>query len=172
MKINHTTELESIAGKIADLNNELRVNTFFWLLFVCDAVERYLTTQMQESTTSRTGFNILNIMVSHGGTMRPSDISLLVFRSKHTITRAIDALEKAGLVEREPLGEDRRVRKVTITRKGLDLISRTLPSMRQVSDIATSCLDKQHVVQLNGILKRIGKDLLRRMGVHPQDNRE
>jgi len=45
-------------------------------------------------------------------------ISKLLFRGKSNLTTLIDRMERAGLVQRVPLEQDRRVSNITITLKG------------------------------------------------------
>ena len=160
---NTEKSVQTLADKIETTNSEMRVQTFLWLLFTTDVVTRYLDTHLSKYEVSRTGFHVLNTLVTHAGTMKPTEISKIVFRTKHTITRTVDELEKRGLVERKTIGEDRRTRQVSITSKGLDLVRAALPDLRQVSRAATSSLGKEQTSQLNNILKQLSKDLLTQM---------
>jgi DNA-binding MarR family transcriptional regulator len=65
--------------------------------------------------------------------MTPTEIAKRVFRSKHAVTRAIDVLEKDGLVRRGTVRGDRRIRKVNITRKGLELIQANVDDRRRLA---------------------------------------
>jgi DNA-binding MarR family transcriptional regulator len=160
---NTEKSVQTLADKVEATNKEMRVQTFLWLLFTTDVVARYLDTHLSKYRVSRTGFSVLNTLVTHAGTMKPTEISKIVFRTKHTITRTVDELEKRGLVERKTIGQDRRTRQVAITSKGLNLVRAALPDMRQVSRAAISSLEEEQVSQLNNILKRLAKDLLIQM---------
>ena len=92
--------------------------------------------------------------------MTSTDIDRRVFRSKHAVTRAIDVLEKDGLVRRGAIHGDRRLRKVNITRRGLKLIAFNMDDRREIGRRAMSCLTQRQSEELRVILKRLRKHLL------------
>ena len=92
--------------------------------------------------------------------MTPTGLSGRALRSKHAITRAIDSLEQQGLVRREGIGEDRRVRKVAITAKGLDVVKKTMADRRELGLRAMSCLGKEETQTFSATLKRLRKHML------------
>ena len=89
--------------------------------------------------------------------MTPTNISKRVYRSKHAITRSIDILEKDNLVKREPSGDDRRSINVTVTKKGINLVKKTLPDLQRASSVATSCLSKEQVEELGNLSRKLRK---------------
>ena len=119
-----------------------------------------LNDEIRKYGHSRTSMDVLNTLIRHGGTMTPTKLSKRVFRSKNTITKTVDTLEKQGLVKREGWGEDRRTTKVTITAKGLKEVKQTTPSAKHLGYIALSCLDEENIEQLNANLKQIRQHLL------------
>jgi DNA-binding MarR family transcriptional regulator len=153
--------IESIAADIRNQARHLRVDTFLSFIYTADVINRYLDFELTKQPASRTGFNILHNLILHGGSMKPTEISNRVFRSKHTVTRVIDTLEKQGLVKRGPIGEDRRTRKVNITKKGLELIKRTSAEGRQrVSHAVFLPLDQKQIKELRIILRQVRKHVL------------
>lgn len=48
-----------------------------------------------------------------------------------TIGGVIDRLERRALVQRNPSPEDRRVRRLTVTPEGVDLLTQVLPAMQR-----------------------------------------
>lgn len=153
--------IESIAADIRTQARHLRVDTFLSLIYTADVVNRYLDIELTKQPASRTGFNVLNNLILHGGIMTPTDISKRIFRSKHAVTRIIDTLEKQGLVKREPIGEDRRTRKVSITKKGLELIKvTTADEQRRISHAVFSPLNEKQTKELNMILREVRKHVL------------
>lgn len=157
------SKTSSLAEEIESTNRELWVDTFLWLLFITDVLNKYLDTHLNQFGVSRTGLHVLNVLVLHSGNMRPTEISKIVYRTKHTITRTIDVLERKGLVRREALANDRRGALITMTEEGLDLVKRALPNLRRVSTSALSSLNEQQTTQLNVTLKQAGKDIIRQM---------
>ncbi len=156
--------IESMAAEIRSQARQLKVDTFLSFIYTADVVNRYLDIQLTKLPASRTGFNVLHNLILHGGTMTPTLISKRVFRSKHAVTRIIDTLEKQGLVKREPIGEDRRTRKVRITRKGLDLVKRAGAEGRELaSQEVLRPISLEQIEELNSILKQIRRYMLSRL---------
>jgi len=138
----------------------LRFNTGLQLLYTGLLMNRYVDIRTGRYGQNRSRLDIMHTLITHGGIVKPSDLSKMTFRSKQTITKIIDGLEKDGMVEREPAGKDRRTRKISITRKGVDSIRESLPHTLKISNTAMPNLNREEMEQLNGILKRIRKHLL------------
>ena len=152
-------KLESVSEKMKEQAKYYRQNVFVFLLYTSDILNKYLEIHMKKSGFNQIRYNILGNLITHGGRMKPTDISKRVFRSKTTLTRVIDGMEKDGLVKREPIGEDRRTREVTITSEGVRLIEDTMPVRRKVTDMAMSCLNKEQTGQLDTILTQFRRHL-------------
>ena len=156
--------IESVANELRQIASELRVDTFLSLVRTAEVLNRYLDIELSKYGANRARSGILNILIASGGTMRPTDLSRKLFRSKHTITRVVDSLERDGLVRREPIAEDRRLRRVTITKKGLEFVKERVFHRREISDKALSWLDEEQAQQLNSMLAHLRKHLLRYIG--------
>jgi len=104
---------------------------------------------------NRTGFLVLQILISEGGSMVQTELSRRVFRSRYTITKTVDTLEERGWVERRPIKGDRRVNNVTITIKGLELIKDRMDGMLEMSRLAVSCLNDTEQQELRNINRRL-----------------
>jgi DNA-binding MarR family transcriptional regulator len=96
--------------------------------------------------------------------MTPTNISRRVYRSKHAITRALDVLEKDTLVERERESADRRLVNVRITRKGVQLVQKSLADLQQASAAAMAVLADNKVEDLKNMSRELRKHLLNLMG--------
>jgi len=153
-------EIKSLANEIRAQGDDLRVGNFLSFIYTSDIVNRYLDTTLRKYGVNRTWMNILHTLITHDGTMTPTELSRRVFRSKHAITRAVDSLEQEGLVGREGIGKDRRVRKVTITEEGLDVVKKTMPNGRDLSSRAMSCLSKDEAQAFSATLRRLRKHIL------------
>jgi DNA-binding MarR family transcriptional regulator len=109
----------------------------------------------QYAPLNRTGFHMLQILISAGGSMIQTELSKRVYRSRYTITKTVDMLEENGWVERKPVEGDRRVNNVTITTKGLDLIKNSMDGMLEMSQLAVSCLNERERKELRAINKKL-----------------
>ena len=149
--------IESLAASLRAQRGHLRVDTFLSIVATGDAINRYLDIQLAKQSISRTGFNVLHALILNGGIMTPTNISKRIYRSKHTVTRVIDTLEKQGFVERASIGEDRRNRKVSITKEGFDFIESVQDDAQSISTTVFLPLEKKQVEELNKILRRLRK---------------
>ena len=153
-------KIEDLASEIREQANRLSVDNFITFLHTADMVERYVDSDMRRIGINRTHFSLLNHLIVLGGRATPTELSKRVFRSKHAVTRAIDTLEKQGLVRREGIGEDRRNRKVAVTTKGLNLVRRMVPFREEVGSRLMSILNETEAEQLSAILKRFRRHLV------------
>lgn len=149
--------IESLAKEIKDISRVVRFDSLILLTYAAEAVNRYLGHWIKKYDQDQTRINILYLLIGNGGSMTPTNISKGVNRSKHAITRAIDILEKDALVRREPSANDRRSLNVVITRQGIDLVKKTLPSLQRASSIATSCLNEEQINELKTISTKLRK---------------
>jgi DNA-binding MarR family transcriptional regulator len=75
-------------------------------------------------------YNILRILRGAGTEGHPSgEIGCRMIDRSPDVTRRIDTLEKQGFVERERSVGDRRIVRVRITAKGLDLLTTLTPKL-------------------------------------------
>jgi DNA-binding MarR family transcriptional regulator len=152
--------LESLAGDIRALGDNLRFNIAVQLLFSGLLLNRYINIRARRYGLNRSRLDIMHTLITHGGILKPTDLSKMLFRSKQTITQIIDGLEGDGLVKRELAGKDRRTRKVIITRKGVDLIRANLPRTIEISNSAIPGLAEEEMQTLQASLRRVRKHLL------------
>jgi DNA-binding MarR family transcriptional regulator len=103
---------------------------FLNLLVAADAVRTRLDRLCAEHGVTHGQYNVLRILrgVHPGGHPRCEIAARLIERAPD-VTRLVDRLEAAGLVERSRSDEDRRVSLTRITRKGLDLLEAMEPAL-------------------------------------------
>ena len=100
-------------------------------------------------------FMVLEVLL-HKGSMTISDIGENVLLANASMTSAVDRLEQKSLVSREASPDDRRVRIVTLTKKGKAFISELYE--RHVADLETitGVLTEKEQDQLRALLKKLG----------------
>lgn len=153
--------IDTMAREIRTQSQNMKVDTFLSYLYTADIINRYLYMVLAEQKVSRAGFNILHQLILNDGSMIPTDISKKTLRSKYSVTRAIDTLEKQKLVERLPIGGDRRNRRIVITREGLEVVKKaTIDSRERFSADIFGVLDRDQLEALNKILRRLRKHVL------------
>ncbi len=73
---------------------------------------------------------LLALRRSQGKGLRHLEIEAQLLLAQHNVSRLVDRLEKAGLIERRPVAEDGRGQLVMITPNGCDLLRRMWPVYR------------------------------------------
>jgi DNA-binding MarR family transcriptional regulator len=96
--------------------------TDFWLCVqFADTLIRYLEiTMKQDSVISRLQGSALYFLLLNGGESTPTRLANTMLRSKHSVTKIIDSLEKEGLIVRDFTNKDRRVISIRLTVSGLE----------------------------------------------------
>ncbi|MBW9215515.1 MarR family transcriptional regulator [Mumia sp. zg.B53] len=133
------TTPESLAGRLEEF--------FLQAAARCegDAVDAFAALDLS-ATQSRT----LLMISSRPGTTQISDVARAVGVSVAAAGRAVDQLVGAGLVCRNECADDRRVRLVTLTDRGRELVGRQLQTKRaalqeiarELSEPTRSLLDR------------------------------
>lgn len=77
-------------------------------------------------------YNVLRVLESVEEELPQQEIARRVLASRANITSLLDQLEEKGLVERRPC-DDRRVKRIRITQKALDLLERTYDDILAIS---------------------------------------
>lgn len=154
-------ELKSMADEIREQAAQLRELTFLSFIYTAEVISRYLDIELARYPIGRTGFSVLHNLVLHGGTMTPTALSERIFRSKHAITRVVDNLEKLGFVRREAIGTDRRVRKVSITKEGLDFVKKSRAAGQQrLGHILLHPMNQEQIESLRVMMKLVREHAL------------
>lgn len=152
--------LESLASDIRAMGANLRFNAGVQLHSAGLLLDKYIDMGVRRYGLNRSRFEVMSTLIIHDGTLKPTDLSKMLFRSKQNITGIIDGLEREGLVEREVVGQDRRTRKVIITRKGLDLIRANLLHTQEIHNSSMPALSEEESQTLMTTLRMVRKHLL------------
>jgi DNA-binding MarR family transcriptional regulator len=98
-------------------------------------------------------YNVLRILRGNSGDGVPcQEIGGQMVTRMPDVTRLVDRLEEAGLVERCRSLEDRRVVRVKITRKGLDLLARLDQPVLDLHRRLLGHLTRDELTELNRLL--------------------
>lgn len=125
-----------------------------------DIMNRFLEIELGKYGSNPPRFAVMNALLVHGGTMRPSEISKWIFRAKHTVTSMLKALENIGYVKRIANKNDRRSVNIVVTEEGWKSTDKMLPIAEDISKKILSSLDENEIDVLLNILKKIRKHLL------------
>jgi DNA-binding MarR family transcriptional regulator len=101
-------------------------------------------------------FSVLAAVKSRGGSVRPSELALVLERSPNSISMLVDRMVKAGLVRRIRDRKDRRAVLVSVTSKGENAIEPATPAGWELIQKILSPLsdkDKQALASMLEIIK-------------------
>jgi len=99
---------------------------------------------------------LLRLARSPGHHLRMSDLAAQTSLTPSGLTRAVDRLERAGLVERAPCASDRRGAYAALTPLGLRRIRAAVePHLGHVEEYLTSALDASEQALLTDLLRKV-----------------
>lgn len=84
-----------------------------------------------------------------------NELAEMVFKDKASITRILDILVKSGLLQREVDGENRRRSRLTITRKGNNLLAKVMPVVLKYRRTALKGITETDLLRAEKVLKAI-----------------
>lgn len=154
-------KLVSLAERLKSQHQDLNVYNFLSFIYTADVVNKYMETEIRKTGLDRTKLGILHFLLANNSTMTPTELSNSTLRSKDTITKAIDILDKLGLTRSTRSRSDRRLRKVSITSKGLDLMERFMPIRQQLFARAMGFLKPEDARAIRSILKQVREHILK-----------
>jgi DNA-binding MarR family transcriptional regulator len=92
--------------------------------------------------------------------LRITDLSDQLLIRPPSVTGAIDRLERAGLVERHSTPLDQRVKQVTLTTTGCELVDRALGAHQKQISAVLGGLNAKEQAELERLLSQLGHHLL------------
>jgi DNA-binding MarR family transcriptional regulator len=102
------------------------------------------------------------------GPMRLNDLAALIGTSAPTASRAVDALDEAGLVERRTDPTDRRALRIELTAEGLTRVQRRKAQVAEAFGPAAAAMPAADRERLAALLTRLADELTTRP--HPEDD--
>jgi DNA-binding MarR family transcriptional regulator len=109
------------ADDIEGALNQIKKTDFWQCVQFADVLIRYLEiTMKQDNVISRLQGSALYFLLLNGGELTPTQLAETMLRSKHSVTKIIDSLEKEGFIVRDFDNKDRRVTSIKLTSTGLE----------------------------------------------------
>jgi DNA-binding MarR family transcriptional regulator len=134
------------------LEQEVSLN----LLRTQDHLRQAFVRLFEEQGLSGPQYNVLRILRGHGGDGLPClEIAAQMVTRMPDITRLVDRLEEAGLVERSRTAADRRVVLVRITRPGLEVLARLDRPVLELHRRQLAHLSRSELEELNRLLVKV-----------------
>jgi len=137
--------------------------TDFWLCVqFADTLIRYLEiTMKQDRVVSRLQGSALYFLLLNGGETTPTQLARDMLRSKHSVTKIIDGLEKEGLIARSSTNKDRRVTSVKLTARGLERVKQRFARGNARAGQVMAGLDVKEQKRLVALTERLRKRMTR-----------
>lgn len=99
---------------------------------------------------------LLRLARTPGGRLRMSDLAAQATLSASGVTRAVDRLTEAGLVERVACPEDRRGAYAVLTQEGRRRIEQALPlQVRSLDELLGDVLEPAELESLTAVLRKL-----------------
>ncbi len=143
-------------GEIKAALNKIKETDFWLCVQFADTLIRYLEiTMKQDSIVSRLQGSALYFLLLNGGESTPTQLANTMLRSKHSVTKIIDGLEKEGLVVRDFTNKDRRKTSVRLTSAGLEHLRQRFARGNQRARKVMDSLDDKEQKRLVELTERM-----------------
>ncbi len=119
--------------------------------------EAKFPTGMTVSQLSTMGY----LAMREGSDVYQRDIETFFHLRRSTVSSLLNTLERKGLLQREPVPHDARLKKLVLTEAGLALSTQALSVMRRMNQVLIQGLTPEEVIQLSGLLGKVETTLSR-----------
>ena len=139
---NRTVKTKSSNENVTD-SATLEGQIFWRCLTFADTVKRYCEITIKKDEVSPLHSIAMFYLVYRGGVTTPTKLAEVMFRSKHSVTKIVDNLEKEGFIVRDFSSKDRRVTRLKITEAGRQYVQDNLNMADQRSKDVMDCLTEE-----------------------------
>ena len=119
--------------------------------------EAKFPTGMTVSQLSTIGY----LAFSRGQEVYQKDIETFFKLRRSTVSSLLNTLERKGLIRREAVSHDARLKKLELTEAGLEISGKALSVMKQMNQVLIQGLTPEEVTQLSGLLGKVEATLSR-----------
>lgn len=101
---------------------------------------------------------ILNI-IDKDGKVSQNELSQILGKDKTTISRTLDALEKRGYIKREFIKKDKRVRVISLSFFGKEILEQTEPIIAQFREAVLFDFAQNEIEQIFTLLEKVSTNI-------------
>lgn len=134
------------------------LDLFIKLLRTHDSLENRLRHDFRDFKLTPPQFGILETLY-HLGPLQQHELASKLLKSAGNITRILDTMQQAGLIERKPEPGDRRSFRIYPTKRGKSLIEKIFPQFAGKIRSIFGCLSGEEQNQLNQLLRKLGTNI-------------
>ena len=110
------------------------------LIVFSDVINRYMQLRTK-SDISWLRTNAIIFIITRGGKLTPSQLAKIMLRSRNSVTKLVEGLERDGLVRRYHPRNNRRTVYIEVTQDGLSFIMTQIDMLTSFDDELKSFLD-------------------------------
>ncbi|MEA2249728.1 MAG: MarR family transcriptional regulator, and catechol-resistance regulon repressor [Solirubrobacteraceae bacterium] len=119
------------------------------------SVRRRLSADLEREGLSASGFSVLVVLATAGGTLELRALRRRLRTSKANATEVVGTLEARGLVVRARLQHDRRAASVALTAGGREIVDRLFPEHTARVERAFAVLDETEKRSLAELCRKL-----------------
>ena len=151
---NNNKKWQTLAAEVQTQNKNPYIKCLRDFMKLSHFLGKYLDTKLGVYGLNRTQRRIIIFIVRQSEPMTPTQLSKLTLLTIDSINKSIDNLDKMGLTRSYRSRKDRRVRKVTLTEKGLEMIENSLPIRQEALSQAMGCFSDGEIKTFSGYIQR------------------
>lgn len=177
-EIELTTEFEekvkNLQLKIRALTPDAFLNANLAIAFAAMSTEQAFDKMFRKYGLSHKRFLMLHILMENGGSMTMPELSQRMYVSRQAIALTISYFEEQGIVVTSASEKDKRIKKITLTEKALQLITSISMSeyRMHVHNIIMSVVSEREANMLTDMLETLSLRLSTIAKAQPNNNKE
>ncbi len=129
-------------------------NLFMLIGLTLNAIFRARNHQIKELDLTPAEFHLLLLVSELGGTATPGEIAQWMMRKPPTISGLLNRMEKNGLIVRKGFKNNKKLRKVALTKKAHEYLEK-LSVGEDILNVIMNSLEKDEYEQLWNLLEKL-----------------
>lgn len=160
--MNGIDQVDEIRERLAELYPDLDTRAFGTtgrILRLAREIESRRTQYLASFQLTPGDFDVVATLrrTDEGTGVNPGRLLKSLLITSGGLTKRLDRLEKAGLIERQPDPEDRRATLIRLTSHGLEVVDEVLPALLEMeAERIGSRLTARQIEQTASVLRRLG----------------
>jgi len=149
-------------SNIEAIRQEIMAMHLSRLVAFSDVINRYLKIRTK-GDISWLRVNAILFIITRGGKLTPSQLADLMLRSRNSVTKLLEGLEKDGLIRRYHPKNNRRTVYAEATSEGLSFIMTKLKVVTALEEEIRSCLDDGELKTLVNLTRKLRLELIEKI---------